>query len=145
MSLHKRRYFVNQSKFENFKFCCRDDDKFQRRDRYHAGPISEFREKDSYRPNVKLEYIDDSGRLLNEKEAFRYLSHKFHGKGPGKNKIEKRLKKNEQDGLMMKMSSTDTPLGTLTMLQHKQKETNSPYIVLSGSKQNQSTTITKHK
>ncbi|XP_037033682.1 U4/U6.U5 tri-snRNP-associated protein 1 [Bradysia coprophila] len=122
-----------------------DDDKFQRRDRYHAGPISEFREKDSYRPNVKLEYIDDNGRLLNEKEAFRYLSHKFHGKGPGKNKIEKRLKKNEQDGLMMKMSSTDTPLGTLTMLQHKQKETHSPYIVLSGSKQNQSTTITKHK
>lgn len=52
-----------------------------------------------YRPNVKLEYIDDNGRLLNHKEAFRYLSHKFHGKGPGKNKIEKRLKKNEQDGV----------------------------------------------
>ncbi|KAJ6628254.1 U4/U6.U5 tri-snRNP-associated protein 1 [Pseudolycoriella hygida] len=122
-----------------------EDEKFQRRDRYHSGPISEFKEKESYRPNVKLEYIDDSGRLLNEKEAFRYLSHKFHGKGPGKNKIEKRLKKNEQDGLMMKMSSTDTPLGTLTMLQHKQKETHSPYIVLSGSKQAQSTSITKHK
>jgi len=36
---------------------------------------------------------------LNLKEAFRYLSHKFHGKGPGKNKIEKRLKKMEQDGV----------------------------------------------
>lgn len=47
---------------------------------------------------------------------------------------------------MMKMSSTDTPLGTLTMLQHKQKETHSPYIVLSGSKQaHGTTTITKHK
>lgn len=46
---------------------------------------------------MKLEYIDDNGRLLNEKEAFRYLSHKFHGKGPGKNKIEKRLKKSEQE------------------------------------------------
>lgn len=76
-----------------------DDEKFQRRDRFQHGPISDFKEKDSYRPNVKLEYIDDSGRLLNEKEAFRYLSHKFHGKGPGKNKIEKRLKKNEQDGV----------------------------------------------
>lgn len=76
-----------------------EDDKFQRRDRYHSGPISDFKEKESYRPNVKLEYIDDNGRLLNEKEAFRYLSHKFHGKGPGKNKIEKRLKKNEQDGV----------------------------------------------
>lgn len=76
-----------------------DDDKFQRRDRYHSGPISDFHEKDGYKPNVKLEYIDDNGRLLNEKEAFRYLSHKFHGKGPGKNKIEKRLKKSEQDGV----------------------------------------------
>lgn len=121
------------------------DDKFSRRDRFHAGPISEFKEKDNYKPNVKLEYIDDNGHLLNEKEAFRYLSHKFHGKGPGKNKIEKRLKKNEQDGLMRQMSSTDTPLGTLTMLQHKQKETHSPYIVLSGSKQQHGVgSITKH-
>lgn len=136
-------FFFFKTKFSVTGY--REDEKFQRRDRYHAGPISEFREKDSYRPNVKLEYIDDSGRLLNEKEAFRYLSHKFHGKGPSKNKIEKRLKKNEQEGLMMKMSSTDTPLGTLTMLQHKQKETHSPYIVLSGKTQTQSTTITKHK
>uniref|UniRef100_A0A1B0CRF7 Uncharacterized protein n=2 Tax=Lutzomyia longipalpis TaxID=7200 RepID=A0A1B0CRF7_LUTLO len=106
-----------------------EDDKFGRRDRYHSGPSMDFKEKDSFKPNVKLEYIDDSGRVLNAKEAFRYLSHKFHGKGPGKNKIEKRLKKSEQEGLMMKMSSTDTPLGTLNMLQAKQKETNSPYVV----------------
>lgn len=46
---------------------------------------------------MKLEYIDDSGRLLSAKEAFRYLSHKFHGKGPGKNKVDKRMKKLEQD------------------------------------------------
>ena len=30
---------------------------------------------------------------------FRYLSHKFHGKGPGKNKVEKRMKINEQEGV----------------------------------------------
>uniref|UniRef100_A0A7G3B1I9 Putative u4/u6.u5 snrnp associated protein n=1 Tax=Lutzomyia longipalpis TaxID=7200 RepID=A0A7G3B1I9_LUTLO len=123
-----------------------EDDKFGRRDRYHSGPSMDFKEKDSFKPNVKLEYIDDSGRVLNAKEAFRYLSHKFHGKGPGKNKIEKRLKKSEQEGLMMKMSSTDTPLGTLNMLQAKQKETNSPYVVLSGTKQNfVGSNIVKHK
>lgn len=82
-------------------FCvfCRDDDKFgggNRRER-HNGPTMDFKERDGYRPNVKLEYIDDDGRVLNEKEAFRYLSHKFHGKGPGKNKIEKRLKKSDQE------------------------------------------------
>lgn len=59
----------------------------------------DFKEKDTFRPNVKLEYIDDEGRVLNPKEAFRYLSHKFHGKGPGKNKIEKRIKKSEQEGV----------------------------------------------
>lgn len=31
------------------------------------------------------------------RNIFRYLSHKFHGKGPGKNKIEKRMKKGEQE------------------------------------------------
>ncbi|XP_058447937.1 U4/U6.U5 tri-snRNP-associated protein 1 isoform X2 [Malaya genurostris] len=119
-----------------------DDDKYARRDRF-CGPIMDFKEKETFKPNVKLEYIDDSGHLLTPKEAFRYLSHKFHGKGPGKNKVEKRLKKSEQEGLMKKMSSTDTPLGTLNMLQQKQKETQSPFIVLSGSKQN--TSIVKHK
>ncbi|TDG44770.1 hypothetical protein AWZ03_008826 [Drosophila navojoa] len=110
-----------------------EDDKIGRRDRFHAGPIMDFKDKESFKPNVKLDYIDDNGRILNLKEAFRYLSHKFHGKGPGKNKIEKRLKKMEQDGLMKTMSSTDTPLCTLTMLQQKQKETKTPYVVLSGS------------
>lgn len=83
----------------NLNLLFSEDEKFNRRDRYHSGPTNEFKEKDNYKPNVKLEYIDDNGRLLNEKEAFRYLSHKFHGKGPSKNKIEKRLKKNEQDGV----------------------------------------------
>lgn len=121
-----------------------DDDKFGRRDRFN-GPTSEFKEKDGFKPNVKLEYIDDDGHVLSAKEAFRYLSHKFHGKGPGKNKVEKRMKKAEQEVLMKRMSSTDTPLGTLNLLQAKQKETQSPYIVLSGSKQMQTTSISKSK
>lgn len=121
-----------------------DDDKFGRRDRFN-GPTSDFKERDGFKPNVKLEYIDDDGHVLSAKEAFRYLSHKFHGKGPGKNKVEKRMKKAEQEVLMKRMSSTDTPLGTLNLLQAKQKETQSPYIVLSGSKQLQTTSISKTK
>nr|AAL39673.1 LD24604p [Drosophila melanogaster] len=113
-----------------------EDEKVGRRDRFHFGPITDFKDKETFKPNVKLDYIDDNGRILNLKEAFRYLSHKFHGKGPGKNKIEKRLKKMEQDGLMKTMSSTDTPLGTLTMLQQKQKETKTAYVVLSGNNKN---------
>lgn len=77
-----------------------EDDKYGRRERGgHSGPLQDFREKNNFRPNIKLEYVDDDGRPLCPKEAFRYLSHKFHGKGPGKNKQEKRIKKAVQEGV----------------------------------------------
>jgi len=60
----------------------------------------EFREKDGYRPEVKLEYVDEHGRTMTPKEAFRYLSHRFHGKGSGKKKLEKRIKKSEEDQVL---------------------------------------------
>ena len=41
---------------------------------------------------VKIEYRDEFGRKLTQKEAFRQLSYKFHGYGPSKKKLEKRLK-----------------------------------------------------
>lgn len=43
---------------------------------------------------------------------------------------------------MKKMSSSDTPLSTLAMLQQKQKDTHSAYVVLSGNKSAQ---IVKNK
>ncbi|KIV97595.1 hypothetical protein PV10_01325 [Exophiala mesophila] len=46
-----------------------------------------------YKPDVTLKYIDDDGRSMNAKEAFKHLSHQFHGKGSGKQKTEKHLKK----------------------------------------------------
>jgi len=39
-------------------------------DRY-SGPTSEFKEKEGYKPTVSLEYVDDEGRKLCSKEAFR--------------------------------------------------------------------------
>ncbi|KAH9821397.1 DNA binding protein SART-1 [Teratosphaeria destructans] len=50
-----------------------------------------------YRPDVKLQYHDEYGRSMNQKEAFKHLSHMFHGKGSGKMKTEKRLKKIEDE------------------------------------------------
>ena len=47
----------------------------------------------TYKPNVQLKYTDDHGRSLDRKEAFKHMSHQFHGKGSGKGKTEKRLKK----------------------------------------------------
>lgn len=115
-----------------------DDDRMGRRDRY-MGQMSEFKEKEGYRPGFKLDYVDEKGRMMNQKEAFRYLSHKFHGKGPGKNKIDKRMKKMEQESKLRQMSSIDTPLNTLKLLQDKQKEVKAPYVVLSGQRATTST------
>ncbi|KAL6891496.1 SART-1 protein [Trichoderma longibrachiatum] len=47
----------------------------------------------TYKPNVELKYVDDHGRRLDQKEAFKHMSHQFHGKGSGKGKTEKLLKK----------------------------------------------------
>ncbi|OAP54686.1 hypothetical protein AYL99_11134 [Fonsecaea erecta] len=46
-----------------------------------------------YKPDVQIKYVDDDGRIMNQKEAFKHLSHQFHGKGSGKMKTEKHLKK----------------------------------------------------
>eukprot|EP00092_Neocalanus_flemingeri_P027265 GFUD01029567.1.p1 GENE.GFUD01029567.1~~GFUD01029567.1.p1 ORF type:complete len:1005 (+),score=402.86 GFUD01029567.1:3093-6107(+) len=114
-----------------------EDDRKRRgggRDRGYQGPTSSFSEKKGYKPEVTIEYVDDTGRAMNPKEAFRFLSHKFHGKGSGKLKTEKRQRKVLEDKLMEKMSSTDTPLNTLSKLQSKTKELATPYLVLSGNK-----------
>lgn len=76
------------------------DEKYRKRDRYSGGgSISDFKEKGSYKPDFKLEYIDQGGRKLNQKEAFRQLSHRFHGKASGKKKTEKRQKKHEEENV----------------------------------------------
>lgn len=46
-----------------------------------------------YNPNVKLSYRDEMGNTLSQKEAYKQLSHKFHGVNPGKAKIDKKLKR----------------------------------------------------
>ncbi|KAJ8347707.1 hypothetical protein SKAU_G00262960 [Synaphobranchus kaupii] len=117
----------------NDNYCIEDkmtiDDKYSRREEYR-GFTQEFKEKESYKPDVKIEYVDESGRKLTPKEAFRQLSHRFHGKGSGKMKTEKRMKKLEEEGV--------------ALLQEKQKSQKTPYIVLSGSgKSMNANTITK--
>lgn len=107
--LEVQNYSIEDKRYDDL------DEKYSRkRDRYSGGGgmIQDFKEKDGYKPDVKLEYVDDSGRMLNRKEAFRQLSHRFHGKGSGKKKTEKRSKKQQEEQLMKQMSSTDTPLGT---------------------------------
>lgn len=60
-----------------------------------------------YKFNVELKYVDEMGRHLNQKEAFKELSHQFHGKTSGKGKTDKKLSKIEQEKRRMAHSIFD--------------------------------------
>ncbi|KAL8825996.1 MAG: hypothetical protein Q9191_004066 [Dirinaria sp. TL-2023a] len=65
-----------------------------------------------YRPDVQLKYVDEFGRSMNQKEAFKHLSHQFHGKGSGKQKTEKHLKKIEDEKSRLAQSALDASQAT---------------------------------
>lgn len=60
-----------------------------------------------YKPNVELSYVDEHGRQMNQKEAFKQLSHQFHGKGSGNTKTKKHLDKVAQEKKKMAESSLE--------------------------------------
>ncbi|KAJ7274378.1 SART-1 family-domain-containing protein [Mycena haematopus] len=85
----------------------------------------------SYKPDVNLVYYDEYGRSLTPKEAWKALSHRFHGKGSGKMKTEKRLKKIKDEEKQLAMSSGDTPLSMTKAFQLRQEKTGQAHMVLS--------------
>ncbi|KAF7374877.1 hypothetical protein MSAN_00373800 [Mycena sanguinolenta] len=85
----------------------------------------------SYKPDVNLVYYDEYGRSLTPKEAWKALSHRFHGKGSGKMKTEKRLKKIKDEKKQLAMSSGDTPLSMTKAFQLRQEKTGQAHMVLS--------------
>ncbi|KAH9288466.1 hypothetical protein KI387_032583 [Taxus chinensis] len=81
---------------------------------------------------ILLDRLDEFGRVMTPKEAFRKLSHKFHGKGPGKMKQEKRMKQYQEELKLKKMTTGDTPLMSMEKMRDVQSKLRTPYIVLSG-------------
>ncbi|KAL2040792.1 hypothetical protein N7G274_006250 [Stereocaulon virgatum] len=65
-----------------------------------------------YKPDVQLKYVDEYGRSMKQKEAFKHLSHQFHGKGSGKQKTEKHLKKIEDEKKREAQSTLDSSQAT---------------------------------
>ncbi|KAI5981919.1 SART-1 family-domain-containing protein [Pisolithus albus] len=84
-----------------------------------------------YKPDVNIVYYDEFGRTLTPKEAWKALSHKFHGKGSGKLKTEKRLKRIAEEKKKEAMASGDTPLSMNRAFQIRQEKTGQAHFVLS--------------
>lgn len=68
---------------------------------------------------------------MTPKEAWRSLSHKFHGKTSGRMKTEKRLKKIAEERKQLKMDSGDTPTGMNNAFARRQEKTGEAHMVLS--------------
>ncbi|KJH50474.1 SART-1 family protein [Dictyocaulus viviparus] len=107
------------------------------------GPIMPFTEKKDYRPEVNIQYVDEKGRIMDQKDAYRELSYKFHGRNPGKKQTEKRISRRDKKEMLKQMNSSDTPLGTLSKQLRKQEQLQTPYLVLSGSGRSDHTSLKK--
>jgi len=79
---------------------------------------------------IKLEYRDKHGRLLTPKEAFRDMSHQFHGYGSGKRKEEKKLEQIAREQAEARLASEQAAgAGTLGALKATQKATGKAFVV----------------
>lgn len=93
--------------------------------------IEEKKDLDDVGKDIKLQYIDEYGRRMTPKEAFRKISWKFHGKGPGMNKQERKIKRIERERMAKQNPLEGLP--TVKALLTHQMETKSSHLVLSGS------------
>ena len=104
--------------------------KKQKRSNKHSVE-DEVKRFEDYRPDISLSYTDEFGRQLNPKEAFKQLCFAFHGRGSGKNKTEKRLRKIQEELLQQKLAASDTSLNAMSSLQKRMEQSKSSYVVLS--------------
>ncbi|XP_071690595.1 SART-1 family protein DOT2-like [Rutidosis leptorrhynchoides] len=81
---------------------------------------------------IRIERTDEYGRILTPKEAYRLLSHRFHGKGPGKRKQEKRRRQYDKELKVKQMNNSDTPSMSVERMKEAQSKMHKPCIVLSG-------------
>ncbi|OMJ27870.1 U4/U6.U5 tri-snRNP-associated protein 1 [Smittium culicis] len=98
-----------------------------------------FREQEelmkNYKPVVKLEYTDEHGRILNEKQAFKHFAHQFHGVFPGKKKTDKILEKIKREKELEQLNSTEHAVQQGEIWDSNRKKQNSAHVVLNvGSK-----------
>lgn len=131
---------------QRFKLAKRELEKYQHRgtnrdqaQREYDNRLREVQERrqsiedfnSGYKPDVNIVYYDEFGRELSVKEAWKALSHKFHGKGSGKMKTEKRLKKIAEEQKKLAMASGDTPLSMTRAFQQRQEKLGQAHFVLS--------------
>lgn len=80
--------------------------------------------------DIKLEYRDEKGRKLTQKDAFRQLCYRFHGYGPSEKKLEKRAK--EVTNKQKAKTADQSTCGTMQSLTRTQEATGKAHVVIQG-------------
>ena len=104
-----------------------DRDARARERREAEAAMERFRD---YKPDIKLEYHDEYGRTLSTKEAWKQLSHTFHGNAPGAKAQEKRLRRIAEEQRRERMLAGDTSAMTRAF-QERSERTGQAHMVLS--------------
>mmetsp|Transcript_36111 Transcript_36111/g.95068 ORF Transcript_36111/g.95068 Transcript_36111/m.95068 type:complete len:178 (+) Transcript_36111:83-616(+) len=91
--------------------------------------LHNYTDKDDEETSFQLNYHDEYGRKMTQKQAFRQLSWKFHGKAPSKKRREKRMLEVEKQ---MAEKTKDHAMDYMVALQTAQQNTKSAHVVLSG-------------
>jgi len=79
--------------------------------------------------SFNLDHYDEYGRKMTQKQAFRQMSWKFHGKGPSKKNREKRMLEVEKQRVDL---VEDKAMKYMSALQTAQRATKSAHVVLTG-------------
>ncbi|KAF8017882.1 hypothetical protein BT93_H2941 [Corymbia citriodora subsp. variegata] len=85
---------------------------------------------DDGQKEICIEKTDEFGQMLTPKESYRLFSLKFHGKGPGKKKQEKRLKQYQNALKLKQMKNSDTPSLSAKRMREAQAQMKTPYFFL---------------
>lgn len=97
-------------------------------------------------PDISILHLDQFGRQMKPKEAFRELSHVFHGRGPGPVKLEKKLRRYREE--LKKSGSRTSRIATLERLKQKQRKSGQAYVLIdrdfARSEPDESRTMTMH-
>lgn len=91
-------------------------------------------ENDDADADFELSYKDEFGREMTKKEAFRSLSHTFHGRKPGKKKQELRLRKYYAELEDQKRQANPVQASQLLRtLTSQQQKSGQAYVVIQGA------------
>lgn len=96
-------------------------------------PLYDRDDETGQRVEAALRKVDQFGRTLTPKEAFRQMCHTFHGKAPSKLRQEKAIKKYAQELTAKKQLTASNAASGVAKVTEVQAKLHTPYLVLEGT------------